>query len=127
MINKGKPKIGEAVSGLGGALGDVVSGVAGKVGDTVSGVEGTLDETLEGVKGGVSGAVSDMGKKAEEAVKHIDEHVMYPASKGDILAACNEMTEVPEEEKKWVSDRLPDKTYQSPQEVKAELYTGQAA
>lgn len=59
--------------------------------------------------------------KLDDAIKHIDEHVMYPASKDDIVKACNDMADVPEGEKQWVNDKLPAKTYNTSDEVREAL------
>lgn len=56
----------------------------------------------------------------DEMMKHLD-HVTYPASKEDFMAACNRMEHVTEGEKKWMMDNLPDKTYNSADEVKQAL------
>ena len=57
----------------------------------------------------------------DEAMTHIDEHVTYPATKDDIVKACNEMSDVTEKEKKWVTDKLSEKTFQSAKEVEEAL------
>jgi len=48
---------------------------------------------------------------------HIKEHVDYPATKKSLVEACNNMTEIPDDDKKWFIDNLPDKEYKSPGEV----------
>jgi hypothetical protein len=56
-----------------------------------------------------------------KAVKHLREHVSYPASRAAILAACADTPEFTADEKKWMSDHLPDRTYASADEVAAAL------
>lgn len=53
----------------------------------------------------------------KELMEHLDEHIKYPATKEDIVAACNQMSHVPEEDKKMVEERLPEKTYNNSEEV----------
>lgn len=45
-------------------------------------------------------------------------HVTYPASKDDLVKACNEMSDVPENDKRWFMENLPEKNYQSAEDVK---------
>ncbi|HLC39962.1 MAG TPA: hypothetical protein VJJ76_03765 [archaeon] len=53
---------------------------------------------------------------SNETLEHLKSHVKYPASKVEILAACNNWSDVPEHEKK-LADSLPDKTFNSAEEV----------
>lgn len=57
----------------------------------------------------------------KEVMEHLDEHITYPATKGDIVKACNMMSDVPAEHKKWFEEKLPDGTYESAEEVKMAL------
>lgn len=59
--------------------------------------------------------------KMQSMALHFDEHITYPATKQDIIDACNKMADVEAEDKKWVEDNLPDKTYMSADEVKEAL------
>jgi hypothetical protein len=57
----------------------------------------------------------------EEAIKHLKEHVNYPATKAEIMAGCNSLTgHVPPEEIAWV-EKLPEGTYQSVEEALSAL------
>ncbi len=58
-------------------------------------------------------------KQPSAALKsHLMEHIeKWPASKVDIVAACNQMSDVPEDEKKKFQEMLPDKSYQNSEEV----------
>ena len=58
---------------------------------------------------------------AAKAVKHMKDHVKYPASRAAILAACADTPEFTSEEKKWISDNLPERTYASADDVVAAL------
>lgn len=57
----------------------------------------------------------------KEVMSHIENDVKYPASKQALTEACNQMSDVPAEDKKWFEDNLPDKTFNSPEEVKQAL------
>lgn len=48
---------------------------------------------------------------------HTKKHVEYPATKKDLLEACNNFSDVPSAEKEWVVNNLPAKTYKSAIEV----------
>ena len=48
--------------------------------------------------------------------RHI-QHLKYPSAKGEILAACAEMSEMPEADREWIEQNLPDGTYKSADEV----------
>lgn len=66
-------------------------------------------------------------KKMAEGLAHLEGHIKYPASKDDIVKACNDMSDVPEDDKKWFMEKLPDGTYQSADEVKVAVGMGMAA
>lgn len=57
----------------------------------------------------------------ENATKHLREHQTYPATKADLVAACNSLSDFSEADKKEFADALPDKTYHSADEVVAAL------
>jgi hypothetical protein len=54
-------------------------------------------------------------------IKHLREHVKYPASRAVVLAACADTPEFSPEEKKWFADSLPERMYGSAEEVAAAL------
>lgn len=62
-----------------------------------------------------------MDTMSPAAMMHLEDHVTYPATKDDLVKACNEMSDLSEEDKKWFEAKLPDGTYQSADEVKAAL------
>ena len=66
---------------------------------------------------GANAAPSEM----KEAMMHLDGHVTYQAKKQDIMAACEGMNDVPQKDKDWLAKNLPDKTYQSADDVKMAL------
>lgn len=70
---------------------------------------------------GMQGTMNMSSKKMMEAMKHFDEHVSYPATKEEIVEECNRMDDMPKEDKQWVIDNLPDKSYMNADEVKEAL------
>jgi hypothetical protein len=57
----------------------------------------------------------------KEMEMHIREHVMYPATKQQIIEGCNNMVHVPEEARQMVGMKLKDKTYMSADEVMMDM------
>jgi hypothetical protein len=56
----------------------------------------------------------DMKKLAQ----HLQEHPQkYPATRADLLAACDGLAEFSAGEKRWYADHLPEGTYKSAAEV----------
>jgi len=59
---------------------------------------------------------------SKEAETHINEHLgllTWPAKGSDIIAQCDNLEHLPEEEKKmFVSEISPDKTYENADEVR---------
>jgi hypothetical protein len=53
----------------------------------------------------------------QEELGHIKNHITYPASKQQVVAACNNMSDVPSEDRTWVSKSLPDQTFRAPEDV----------
>lgn len=51
------------------------------------------------------------------AIKHLKEHQKYPATKEELTAACYGLSDFSEEDKKWFTEHLSDKTYKSADEV----------
>ena len=49
---------------------------------------------------------------------HMGQHVTYPATKKDLVTACNNLSEFSDADKKWFEATLPDRTYQNADEVK---------
>ncbi|VVB59712.1 Uncharacterised protein [uncultured archaeon] len=63
-------------------------------------------------------------KDKEGMVKHLREHIKYPANKQQLLEACNRMSDTAPEDKEWFRKTLPDKTYQNADEVIRALNLG---
>jgi len=53
----------------------------------------------------------------DSAMEHLKGHVTYPAAKADLVAACNNLSDFSDADKKEFSDALPDGTYNSADEV----------
>lgn len=47
------------------------------------------------------------------AKEHLKTHVTYPATKSDLVAACNNLSDFSGEDKKEFTDKLPEGTYDS--------------
>lgn len=60
-------------------------------------------------------------KNRKEMMEHIKNDVDYPASKQDLVSACDGMSDVPEGDKKFFSEKLPDRTFSTPEEVLSAL------
>lgn len=61
-----------------------------------------------------------MPTQARDTLDHLN-HVVYPASKQDLVEACNKMSDVPESDKKWFTENLPNRVYGNASEVKEAL------
>lgn len=51
------------------------------------------------------------------AIDHLKNHQKYPASKADLVAECDNLSDFSEEDKKEFAQGLPSKTYNSADEV----------
>jgi hypothetical protein len=56
-------------------------------------------------------------KMTNEISTHLQKHIVYPASKREIVEACNNMTDVPQEDKTYFENYLPDWNYRNAGEV----------
>jgi hypothetical protein len=50
-------------------------------------------------------------------LEHAKNHVEYPATKKQLVEACNNMSDMPKAEREWFAKNLPDKTYKNANEV----------
>ena len=48
---------------------------------------------------------------------HLRDHQKYPATKGELVEACNKLSDFSDRDKKEFTDKLPDRTYNSAEEV----------
>lgn len=56
-----------------------------------------------------------------ELREHVREHMEYPGTKQQLVERCEEMSDVPPEEKDWFIANLPEGTYDSAEDVLAAL------
>ncbi len=59
----------------------------------------------------------DFMSNLKTELEHIKHHIKYPANKTQVLAACNNMTDVPSVDKEFVTKSLPDSNYKGPEDV----------
>ncbi|MEX0649829.1 MAG: DUF2795 domain-containing protein [Candidatus Andersenbacteria bacterium] len=50
-------------------------------------------------------------------MKHLREHQTYPATKAELVEACNNLSDFTEADKNEFASKLPDRTYDSAEEV----------
>ena len=58
---------------------------------------------------------------AQNAMKHLREHQKYPATKADLVAECDDLSDFSPADKEEFSSKLPEGTYNSAEEVMAAL------
>ena len=56
------------------------------------------------------------------AIEHIKEHQKYPATKKEMVAECENLSDFSEKDKEWYTSHLSDKTYNSAEEVLEALH-----
>ena len=56
-------------------------------------------------------------KDINNAKMHLTQHQKYPATKEEMVEACNKLSDFSEEDKKWFAEHLPERTYKSADEV----------
>jgi len=52
-----------------------------------------------------------------EELGHLKNHVKYPASRAEVVAACNNMSDMHATNAAWFQKNLPEGRYSSPNEV----------
>ncbi len=57
----------------------------------------------------------------ETSLGHLKNHVSYPADKAGLVAACNNMADLPAEDREWFANKLPEGNYENPEDVVAAL------
>ena len=58
-----------------------------------------------------------------EELGHIKNHVRYPATKAQVVATCNNMSDMHMDNANWVSRNLPEGTYKGPSDILNALLT----
>lgn len=51
------------------------------------------------------------------AMDHLKSHVTYPATRSDLVTACNNLSDFSDEDKKEFENSLPEGTYNTPEDV----------
>lgn len=69
----------------------------------------------------MSNAVKTDTPKKEEVIKHIENDIAFPATKDEMVEACDEMSDVPRADKQWFIESLPPGLYENAGEVKQAL------
>ncbi len=82
------------------------------------------DKTAAATEKVPAGLSKEEAKKWREHMlvkTHLTKHVKYPATRAELLNTCKGMREVKASDKKWVEETLPEKTYNSAEEVEEAL------
>ena len=67
-------------------------------------------------------------KDVQNGIAHLKTHQQYPATKAELIAECDNLSDFSEEDKNWFKEHLPKGTYRSAEEVMTALgWSGQAA
>ncbi len=53
----------------------------------------------------------------KNAMDHLRTHQTYPSTKAELVAQCNRLSDFSDADKKWFEENLPEKTYNSAEEV----------
>ncbi len=56
-------------------------------------------------------------KDMKNTIDHLKNHQDYPATKEELVEACNSLSDFSDEDKKWYQQHLEHKTYNSAEEV----------
>ncbi|EKD57127.1 MAG: hypothetical protein ACD_57C00401G0007 [uncultured bacterium] len=51
------------------------------------------------------------------AISHLKDHQMYPATRDDLIAECNGLSDFSKEDKMWFEEHLPEGNYASANQV----------
>ncbi|MBI2032970.1 MAG: hypothetical protein HYT10_00680 [Candidatus Levybacteria bacterium] len=51
------------------------------------------------------------------AMEHLQNHQSYPATKAELVAECNNLSDFSAEDKKWFEENLTERTYNSSEDV----------
>lgn len=55
--------------------------------------------------------------RLSDELGHLKNHVDYPASRSEVVAACNNMSDLVEEDREWFSKNLPEGRYSKAEDV----------
>lgn len=51
------------------------------------------------------------------SLEHLKHHIDYPVNKAELVAACNNMSDVPAPDRGWFNTTIPDGKYKNPEDV----------
>lgn len=51
------------------------------------------------------------------SLEHLKHHVEYPANRAELVAACNNMSDLPTEDRSWFDTAIPEGKYKNPEDV----------
>jgi len=57
----------------------------------------------------------------ENELSHLKNHIQYPADRNQVVSACNNMSDAPEDDRNWFSKTLPEGTYENADQVVSAL------
>ena len=57
----------------------------------------------------------------KDAVDHIKNHQKYPATKDELMAECDNLSDFSDEDKQWFKEHLTKDSYESAAELLADL------
>ena len=60
-------------------------------------------------------------KKVKEVVEHLKTHQKYPATKAELIAECDNLSDFEDEDKEWFMEHLSKESYDSAMDVMADL------
>ncbi len=56
-------------------------------------------------------------KDIKNAISHLKTHQAYPATRAELIAECDNLSDFSTQDKEWFKNHLPEKTYSSADEV----------
>ena len=77
----------------------------------------TTSERSAGAEMAPEASVMAVKPDTDKLKNHLSEHIKYPATREQIIAACAQTDEFTAGEKKWIGDTLPEGTYNSSDDV----------
>ena len=81
------------------------------------GAGGTVAQTEKKPAKAAQHAKKHAWKNEKQVREHLAKHIKFPATKADLLKACNDYSDSSPEDKKWVMENLPEGSYASPDDV----------
>ena len=51
------------------------------------------------------------------SLEHLKHHIEYPADRKQVVAACNNFSDVPKADSDWFSEKLPEGSYNNAEDV----------